>query len=94
MIIAIDPGLKGAIVLYEPITAKVAAWYFMPTEAKAYGTGQQVSASGFDTMLDSWAKRGVQRALIERVAARPGQGVSGMFSFGRSLGVLEGVIAT
>jgi crossover junction endodeoxyribonuclease RuvC len=33
------------------------------------------------------------RAIVERPAARPGQGVTAMFGFGRSLGVVEGVLA-
>jgi len=30
--------------------------------------------------------------IVEKVGARPGQGVSSMFKFGRSLGVIEGVV--
>jgi crossover junction endodeoxyribonuclease RuvC len=30
---------------------------------------------------------------IERVSAMPGQGVTGMLQFGRSLGIAEGVVA-
>ena len=33
------------------------------------------------------------RAVIERVGARPGQGTASMFSFGRSVGMIEGVLA-
>ena len=33
------------------------------------------------------------RATIEKVHAMPGQGVTSMFSFGRSLGIIEGIIA-
>jgi crossover junction endodeoxyribonuclease RuvC len=32
-------------------------------------------------------------ALIEKVHAMPGQGVSSMFSFGRAAGIVEGVLA-
>jgi crossover junction endodeoxyribonuclease RuvC len=33
------------------------------------------------------------KALIEKVHAMPGQGVSSMFSFGRAAGIVEGVLA-
>ena len=33
------------------------------------------------------------RATIEKVHAMPGQGVTSMFSFGRSLGLIEGMVA-
>ena len=33
------------------------------------------------------------RAIVERVSAMPGQGVSSMFAFGRAAGVLEGALA-
>ena len=32
------------------------------------------------------------RATIEKVHAMPGQGVTSMFSFGRSLGIIEGIV--
>jgi crossover junction endodeoxyribonuclease RuvC len=32
-------------------------------------------------------------AIVEKVGAMPGQGVSSMFSFGRSVGIIEGVLA-
>src|SRR5690606_32695458 len=32
-------------------------------------------------------------AYLEKVGARPGQGVSGMFKFGRVFGSLEGILA-
>lgn len=34
------------------------------------------------------------RVTIEKVHAMPGQGVTSMFSFGRSLGLIEGMVAT
>ena len=32
-------------------------------------------------------------AIVERVSAMPGQGVSSMFAFGRSAGIVEGALA-
>ncbi|MEE8113138.1 MAG: hypothetical protein V3T23_02170 [Nitrososphaerales archaeon] len=33
-------------------------------------------------------------AVLERVSSRPGQGVAGIFTFGRGIGVIEGVLQT
>ena len=37
--------------------------------------------------------RAPDSAIIEKVGAMPGQGVSSMFQFGRSVGMVEGVLA-
>jgi len=34
-----------------------------------------------------------RHVIVEKVSAMPGQGVTSMFSFGRSLGIIEGIIA-
>jgi crossover junction endodeoxyribonuclease RuvC len=93
MIIGIDPGLKGALVLRDG--NRIKSWYYMPTVAKGHGTGQQVDAYRLDAIFMQWSAAAdkVQKVCIERVSARPNQGVSGMFSFGRSIGVIEGMVA-
>ena len=39
------------------------------------------------------AGRKIEFAVIERVGAMPGQGATSMFSFGKSAGIVEGVLA-
>ncbi len=45
---------------------------------------REFAAAGFDSQ---------PRCIVERVHSMPGQGVVGVFGFGRSLGVIEGAIA-
>lgn len=90
MIVAgIDPGLDGAIALLEDGVATV---HDMPTLTLARGakSKREVDTHGLVRLLRSTA---IDHAYVEAVAARPGQGVSSMFSFGRSLGIVIGVLA-
>jgi crossover junction endodeoxyribonuclease RuvC len=83
-ILGIDPGISGAIAFYFPgISSRVAA-EDMPT------AGGEVNAAG---LADRIRKMRPDVAVIERVGAMPGQGVSSTFKFGASFGVACGVLA-
>lgn len=84
----IDPGNTGAIAIFEGI--RVIAIIDMPTEPKPTGKGFQTHAGGLEVILGSWS---IKYAFVEKVHAMPGQGVTSMFTFGRGLGVIEGVTA-
>ncbi len=86
--IGIDPGLKGAIALLKD--DELLAVYDMPVMA---GTGkrQQVNAAELSRILSGYE---ISVAYLERVSAMPKQGVSSMFSFGTSYGIVIGVLAT
>ncbi len=98
MIIGIDPGLTGAIAVIDH--GLIIEIHDMPVTAKNSGKGNQVNAGLladlFEEIDGSYIDENyvVSSVVIERVGAMPGQGVSSMFSFGRSLGVVEGVIAS
>jgi len=84
----IDPGNSGAIAIFG--MNRLVYFYDMPTEPKLTGKGLQVSASGLYNILRKW---NLKVAYVEKVHAMPGQGVTSMFTFGRGLGVIEGVLA-
>lgn len=91
IILGIDPGLNGALSFYDT-TAEWLTIVDMPTMSIVRNgkDKREVSAQGVaDCILEIRPKR----AYIERVGAMPGQGVSSVFSFGRSVGVLEGALA-
>ncbi len=94
MIIGIDPGLTGALVL---MTDHGAIMHIedMPVSAKTNGKGKQVNAVMLSDIISDLCDIAGSEPLvvIERVSAMPGQGVTSMFGFGRSLGVIEGVTA-
>jgi len=85
MIIGIDPGISGAIVLLDK--GQPAEWWPMPIY-KA-GTASRVNAALLAAVLRPYRDAHV---FVEQVGARPGQGVSSMFSFGHTAGVVAGVL--
>ncbi len=94
MILGCDPGLTGALALTTDDGDFVKIWD-MPISAKIYGKGNEVNAYLLADVVDEAIElSGLSlNAVIERVSAMPGQGVSSMYSFGRSAGALEGVLA-
>ncbi len=93
MKIGIDPGLSGAIAVLED-NGKYVALYDMPAMLLT-GKRQQVNASELANIFSTWQqkRRGSLVAYLERVSAMPGQGVSSMFSFGMSYGIVQGALA-
>lgn len=98
--LGIDPGLDGALALYDPIERKLVV-HSMPTfEQRVKHKGNRsgvkrkrsIDAQGLATLLGGYATS-IRYATIERVHSMPGQGVVSMFSFGFSAGVLYGVTA-
>lgn len=81
--IGIDPGLSGAIAIIEGDSA---SWWPMPVMEIGNGK-RRVNGAELAKMLQGRTCL----VAIEKVGAMPGQGVTSMFSFGRSLGVIEGV---
>ena len=91
--IGIDPGQTGAIAVLAD--GAFAGFYDMPTVARPAG-GQQVNGAELAAQLREIraAHPGAHvLAVLERVSAMPGQGVSSMFRFGESFGVVKGVLA-
>lgn len=82
MIYGIDPGFSGAIALYDPATSFLEI-HDMPIAPGKNGKNQILHSA----VLDILSEPG--KALIEQVAARPGQGVTSMFRFGQGYGALE-----
>jgi crossover junction endodeoxyribonuclease RuvC len=94
LIIGIDPGLTGALgFLRYGVFAGVED---MPVVLKGVGSVKnEVSPAGMKTLIRGYlgAGEGVV-AVIEKVGAMPGQGVSSVFSLGDSYGVARAVLAT
>ena len=88
--IAIDPGLTGAIAEIEGDWVNVTD---IPVMAKGKGGGkikQQVNAAELESILGHLVSGTV---VIERVSSMPGQGVASMFSMGDTFGCIRGVCA-
>ena len=89
-VIGVDPGASGAIALVvDGVLHQVVD---MPTVTVTRNAAQkrQVSPAGVADIIRSMKP---DVAIVEKVGAMPGQGVSSMFSFGRSVGIIEGALA-
>ena len=88
MKIGIDPGCSGALAVMSE-DGRCAAHLLMPTikvGTKSRGNG----AAGAAFRREHATLGG--HACLEQVGARPGQGVSSMFTFGHAAGVVEGLL--
>jgi crossover junction endodeoxyribonuclease RuvC len=94
-VIGIDPGISGAIAIFED--GQLDTILDMPTLKIASGKTMKshISAIGLVRILETWTlvSDGQAHIVIEKVGAMPGQGVTSMFNFGRSAGIIEGVVA-
>lgn len=91
MILSIDPGNSGGLALLGTYLEDLIALYSMPlTETLSAGHTKHF----IDGERVSQLVRAHQPvcAVLERVSSRPGQGVAGVFAFGRGVGVIEGVL--
>jgi crossover junction endodeoxyribonuclease RuvC len=92
LFIGIDPGITGAMVLLDEDN-QLSDMLDMPT-MPVKGKRQQVNAAKLAQVLRGWITDSFATAYLEQVAAMPKQGVSSMFSFGVSYGIVQGVLAT
>ena len=91
IILGIDPGLSGALAFLDTKTGVIAV-EDMPTVTVLRNRKEkrEVSPQLVAAMV---VKRHVEAAFLEKVNAMAGQGVSSVFSFGRSFGMIEGILA-
>ena len=92
LIIGIDPGLSGSICFL--IDGKILDVIEMPTMAEGKKNKRQVNGSQVFNEITKRTKeyqKNQVRVVIEQVSAMPGQGVTSMFNFGQSFGILKGI---
>ena len=94
LIIGIDPGINGAICFFE--NGKVLDVIDMPTMAEGKKNKKQVNGrqifNEISSRIESYSYSNV-KVVVEQVSAMPGQGVTSMFNFGQSFGVIKGICA-
>jgi len=94
LIIGIDPGISGSICFLQ--NGKILEVIEMPTMTEGKKNKKQVNGSQIYNeickIINSIEKQDT-RVVIEQVSAMPGQGVTSMFNFGQSFGILKGISA-
>ena len=94
LIIGIDPGISGAICFFE--NGEIKDVIDMPVMAEGKKNKKQINGSQIfneiSTRIKNYKAENIN-VVIEQVSAMPGQGVTSMFNFGQSFGVLKGICA-
>ena len=92
LIIGIDPGISGASIFFED--GQVKEIIDMPVMADGKKNKRQINGPQiYNEILNRISKFQKKDIIvvIEQVSAMPGQGVTSMFNFGQSFGVLKGI---
>ncbi len=92
MIVGIDPGLSGALFFIDPHDPTNGESVDLPVHMLARG-GKQKRELDIIQLISVLALRRLTHAFVEQVGAMPGQGVSGVFAFGKAYGIILGVVA-
>ena len=92
LIIGIDPGINGSICFFQD--GKIIDVIEMPNMPEGKKNKKQVNGSQVFNEISSRIKNIKKeniKVIIEQVSAMPGQGVTSMFNFGQSFGILKGI---
>tara|TARA_B100000963_G_C22381087_1_gene560173 strand:- start:69 stop:566 length:498 start_codon:yes stop_codon:yes gene_type:complete len=92
IIVGIDPGIAGAICFFSK--GNVIDVIDMPTMAEGKKNKKQVNGRQIFNEIKSIKNKFSNESLcvvVEQVSAMPGQGVTSMFNFGQSFGLIKGI---
>ena len=92
LIIGIDPGISGAICFFE--NGEVKDVLDMPTMAEGKKNKRQINGrqifNEISSRINNYDLKKIN-VVVEQVSAMPGQGVTSMFNFGQSFGIIKGI---
>ncbi len=92
LIIGIDPGITGSICFFQD--GKIIDVIEMPNMPEGKKNKKQVNGAQIyyeiSLRIKDTKKEDI-KVIIEQVSAMPGQGVTSMFNFGQSFGILKGI---
>ena len=95
LIIGIDPGISGSICFFND--GKILDVIEMPIMNDGKKNKKQVNGSQIfneiSKRINLLEKKQI-KVVIEQVSAMPGQGVTSMFNFGQSFGILKGICSS
>ena len=91
LVVGIDPGISGSICFFKD--GRILEVIEMPVMTEGKKNKKQVNgAQIYNEFLKRVNKKEDEiRVVIEQVSAMPGQGVTSMFNFGQSYGILKGI---
>ena len=92
LIVGIDPGISGSICFFSE--GKILDVLETPTMTEGKKNKRQVNGAQIFNEISKRINKAEKqniRVVIEQVSAMPGQGVTSMFNFGQSFGILKGI---
>jgi len=90
IIFGVDPGVSGAISVLE--NKKVIEVFEMPTMIDGKKSKRQVNGAQVTNIIKGRLDKNKEIiVVVEHVNAMPGQGVTSMFNFGQSFGIIKGI---
>ena len=92
LVIGIDPGVSGSLCFF--LDGKIMDVIEMPVMIDGKKNKKQVNGSQIFNEISERIKninKKDVKVVIEQVSAMPGQGVTSMFNFGQSFGILKGI---
>ena len=92
IIIGVDPGINGALSIIE--NKKIVEVYDTPTMIEGKKNKRQINGAQVTNIIkERLNSKEEVVVVVEHVNAMPGQGVTSMFNFGQSFGVIKGICA-
>lgn len=91
-ILGIDPGISGAVAIYRPDHRELITAEDLPTKLLP-NNKNVICISSFALWMDRYAPL-IDFAVVEKVHAFTGEGVTSAFRFGEALGILKGVVTS
>lgn len=89
LIIGIDPGISGAVALWDDSVQALQVWDMPTLKVRGKSTLNEPELADILSRLAFTA----DHVYIEQVHAMPKQGTVSMFSFGMSYGIVKGILA-
>jgi crossover junction endodeoxyribonuclease RuvC len=92
IILGIDPGLAGALAVFNADDGGLVVHDAPTLRIKPGSNRRELDLAALASMIDQDASH-ITHAFLERAGAMPGQGVSSMFSLGQTYGMIRGLLA-
>jgi crossover junction endodeoxyribonuclease RuvC len=93
--IGIDPGLTGAVALYDSVDNLILDVFDTPTRERAYGHGLEVDWLTFnEKFIDLHYQEDDCLVILENVGVMPKQGNVAAFAFGQVVGGIRALLET
>lgn len=88
----IDPGLSGAIAFYDGVCLLVYDFPLLSKENRLHKIRKRIDIARTADIFKNIAN--VDLVLLEEVHSMPSDGHVGAFSFGKTCGIIEGILGT